>query len=77
MYIFHVIWTAITENKLSVIVNVILFYFLELSCFLQSLKQIFKQIIDLLITSLAKEVMFLVALVSLSVCLWTTLLKTL
>ena len=29
------------------------------------------------ITSLAKEVMFLVTLVSLSVCLWTTLLKKL
>ena len=31
----------------------------------------------LFITSLAKEVMFLVVLVSLSVCLWTTLLKKL
>ena len=30
-----------------------------------------------IITSLAKEVMFLVALVCLSVCLWTTLLKKL
>ena len=30
-----------------------------------------------LITSLAKEVMFLVALVCLFVCLWTTLLKML
>ena len=30
-----------------------------------------------MITSLAKEVMFLVALVCLSVCLWTTLLKKL
>ena len=37
-------------------------------------------LLDGLITSLAKEVMFLVALVSLSVCLfvclWTTLLKS-
>ena len=30
-----------------------------------------------IVTSLAKEVMFLVVLVSLSVCLWTTLLKKL
>ena len=41
----------------------------------------FKCIWVLIITSLAKEVMFLVALVCLSVCLsvclWTTLLKTL
>ena len=36
---------------------------------------IVSHMILIFVTSLAKEVMFLVALVSLSVCLWTTLLK--
>ena len=35
------------------------------------------QVCFFIVTSLAKEVMFLVALVCLSVCLWTTLLKKL